>query len=115
MTGTLTDAGGVNGGLATVTIDGVLAGASNARLSVVIEGAALPGGGVQMDRGTVRLGTAGAPDLYRGEVTSLDGTRISAVARSQAGRRITLVMQFRVSGNAVSGSVSAVAGGSDDS
>ena len=45
----------------------------------MIEGAALPGGGVQMDRGTVSLGTAGAPDLYRGEVTSLDGTRISAV------------------------------------
>ena len=64
-----------------------------------------------MDRGTVSLGMPGAPDLYRGEVTSLDGTRISAVARSQAGRRITLAMQLRVDGgDAVSGSVSAVAG-----
>ena len=56
-------------------------------LSVVIEGAALPGGGVQMDRGTVSLGTAGAPDLYRGEVTSLDGTRYRRGPRdSQAGQ-----------------------------
>ena len=57
-------------GLATVTIDTRLPAAHDARLRVVIAGTALSGGGVSMQRSSVQLGVAGAPNLYRGAVVS---------------------------------------------
>jgi sulfoxide reductase heme-binding subunit YedZ len=107
---TQTDAGARS----TVTIDAVLPAAGNARLRVVIEGAPLSGGGVSMSQGTVRLGTDGAPDLYQGYITRLSGTSVAATARSQAGKRISLAMDFTVdNANVVGGTVSAVLGGAD--
>jgi hypothetical protein len=112
-TGTLRETGG-SSGVATVTIDVVLRGANDARLHVEIEGTPLAGGGVRMNRGTVLLGTAGAPDRYRGEITSLEGTSIAATARSPGGSRISLAMQFTVNdANAVAGTVTARSGGFD--
>ena len=61
-------------GQASVTIDASVASIANGRLRVVIEGTPSADGGVVMTRGRVRLGVAGAPDIYRGEITSLDGT-----------------------------------------
>ena len=102
------------GARSRVTIDGVLAGANNARLRVVIEGTPLTGGGVRMDRGTVRLGVAGALDLYQGDVTSLSGESVAATAHSRTGKRISLAMDFTVdNANVVGGTVSAVLGGSN--
>lgn len=102
------------GARSRVTIDGTLAGASNARLRVVIEGTPLTGGGVRMDRGTVRLGVARALDLYQGDVTGLSGGSVTATARSRTGKRISLAMDFTVNNaNVVGGTVSAVLGGSN--
>jgi hypothetical protein len=111
--GTLRDTGGADGGGATVTIDAVLPGARDAQLQVVIAGSPLAGGGVRMDTGTVHLGVAGAPDLYQGAITSLNGTSIAATARTRDGSQIALAMQFTVDGaNVVGGTVSAEPGGS---
>jgi hypothetical protein len=114
LTGTLRDTGGSNGGPATVTINAVLSNENGAHVQVVIQGAALAGGGVRMDTGTVRLGSASNPNLYQGVVTSLDGTDVRASARAQSGERIALELRLRVEGTSVTGSVSAAAGASND-
>jgi hypothetical protein len=100
-------------GQARVVIDAALAGAGNAHLEVVIAGTPLAGGGVRMDRGTVDLGPVGAPNLYRGEVTRLDGTSIAATARNDAGDRISLHLALAIDdANNVGGTATAVLGGS---
>jgi Ferric reductase like transmembrane component len=112
--GTISESGGVQGQRATVAIDVALPGARGARLRVVIVGTALDGGGVRMDNGTVQLGPAGTPDLYRGVVTSLSGTNVAATASGRDGTRISLAMEFQLGdGNAIAGTVSARSGGSD--
>jgi hypothetical protein len=109
--GTLTQTD--EGGRSSIAIDAWLPGASDARLRVVIEGSPISGGGVRMDRGTVRLGTATAPDLYDGDVTSLAGTSVAAMVRSRSGERVSLDMEFSIDeSNAVRGTATAVLGGS---
>jgi len=95
-------------GFTTVTIDTALTAIRGAHLRVVIHGAALADGGVSMQRGSARLGLAGAPNLYRGAVTSLDGTRVVASVRTAGGTAVVLSMQFSVDSatNAVTGTVS---------
>ena len=111
--GSLHDSGGGGTTTAQVTIDAVLTAARNARLRVVIVGTPLAGGGVRMDSGTVRLGVSGAPDLYRGVVTQLNGTDVTATAQSQRGSRIALTMHFTVdNSNGIGGTVTASPGGS---
>jgi sulfoxide reductase heme-binding subunit YedZ len=100
-------------GRSSIAIDAVLAGAGNARLHVEITGAPLEGGGVEMERGTVRLGVDGAPDLYRGDISQLSGTSIAATAQSRSGTRISLDMHLTIDdANNVGGTASAVLGGS---
>lgn len=112
--GTISESDSAQGTHARVVIDVVLPGASDARLQVVIDGSPLSGGGVRMDSGTVQLGPAGAPGLYKGVVTSLSGTNVGATASTEGGARIALAMQFDVgNGNAIHGTVSARTGGSD--
>lgn len=109
--GTLTQTD--DGGRSNVAIDARLPGANDARLRLVIEGSPIPGGGVRMDRGTVRLGSATAPDLYDGDVTSLSGTSVAAIVRSRSGERVSLDMEFSIDeSNAVGGTATAVLGGS---
>jgi hypothetical protein len=103
-------------GRVSISIDAVLSGASNAHLHVVITGTPLADGGVQMDRGTVRLGVAGVPDLYDGNISRLSGTSITADARSRAGETISMHMELTIDdSNQVGGTASAVLGGSDGS
>ena len=106
FSGTLRNAG--DDGHATVTVEGMLAGGATGTLRIVIEGTALAGGGVEMDTSSVSLGTATSPDLYRGSVTSLNGTTLNASVRNAAGTSLHLYMQLTLSANgtAVSGSVS---------
>ncbi len=93
-------------------IDAALAAAGDAHLHVVIAGTPLIDGGVRMDRGTVDLGPASAPNLYKGEVTRLDGTSIAATARDQAGRRIALDLELTIdNANDVGGTATAALGG----
>ena len=83
-----------------------------ARLRVVIHGAALAGGGVNMQSSSARLGYAGAPNLYRGTITSLDGTRVVASVHTSGGAGVVLAMNFSVDpgSNAVTGTVSGRSG-----
>ena len=102
-----------HGGRSRIVIDAVLAGAGNGRLQLVIAGTPLAGGGVRMDHGTVRLGPAGAPDLYQGDVTRLDGTSVAATARSASGAQISLDLELTIdNANDVGGTATAALGGS---
>jgi hypothetical protein len=85
------------------------------RLGVVIEGARLANGGVNMERGTVHLGVPGAPNLFRGTVVTLRGTDVVASLRAVNDSTVALTMHFTVDGasKTVAGTVSARPGGSD--
>ena len=61
-------------------IDGALSGATKDHLEILIHGIPLEDGGVAMEQSRVRMGTT--TPLYRGEITSLDGTRVVAALRS---------------------------------
>jgi len=102
-------------GRETVAISARVTGVAYLRLGVVIEGAPLANGGVNMERGTVRLGEAGAPSLFRGTVLSLRGTDVVASLRAVNGSTVALTMHFTVDGasKTVAGTVSARPGGSD--
>ena len=67
-------------GRLTVRIDGALSGATKDHLEILIHGIPLEDGGVAMEQSRVRMGTT--TPLYRGEITSLDGTRLVAAVRS---------------------------------
>ena len=61
-------------------IDGALSGGTQDHLEILIHGIPLQDGGVAMEQSRVRMGTA--TPLYRGEITTLDGTRLVAALRS---------------------------------
>ena len=107
FSGTLS--GAVDNARATVTVAGTLSAGATGTLRVVIKGNALASGGVQMDTSSASLGTATSPALYRGVVTSLDGTNLDATVHNAAGTALRLHIQLTISANgtAVSGSVSA--------
>ena len=100
-------------GRARVTIAAALTAVPGGKLRVEIDGTPLRDGGVSMDRGTVHIGVAGAPDLYHGDVVSLDGTTVMATLRGTDGSRISVTMNFTVDAAAgtVAGTASAQAGG----
>jgi sulfoxide reductase heme-binding subunit YedZ len=100
---TTTSSGG-----ATVTINASVASIPNGRLRVVIEGTPSAGGGVVMSRGRVRLGVTGAPDIYRGGITSLNGTHVVATLHTANGATISATIDFAIdASNAVAGTMSA--------
>jgi hypothetical protein len=100
-------------GLETVSIAARLSSQPGVRLRVVIEGSPLANGGVIMDRGTVDLGVAGAPNLWSGPVVSLNGSDVVANVRTASGSTAALTMNFSVDAttNRIGGTVSAQAGG----
>jgi hypothetical protein len=97
----------------TITIAGTLSGAVRASLRVVLAGTALGSGGLAMQTSRATLGPTSQPDRYQGQVVALDGTNISARVNDAAGRAFVLAMQLTIdpNSNAVTGSVSAHAGG----
>ena len=105
FSGMLTDA--LQGQRATVTIAGSLQHGASARLQIVLEGAALPAGGVQMESSSVALGTTSTPSLYQGTVTALDGTNVEATLRNAAGKTLRLGARLNIdsTGAAVTGLV----------
>jgi sulfoxide reductase heme-binding subunit YedZ len=101
-------------GRATVTIAAALSSTPDARLKVTIDGTPLANGGVSMDHGTVRLGVAGAPNLFQGNVASLNGTDVTASVRAANGTTVALTAHFSIDGTTglISGTVSGRAGSS---
>jgi hypothetical protein len=63
-------------------------------LDVRLIGQPLPGGGVQMQRSDVTLGTSADPATYRGRVVGLDGSHIAALVRDRRGHWLRLVVRL---------------------
>ena len=81
-------------------------------LHIVIEGTPIGGGGVEMTRGDVTLGTRSEPHLYRGAVTALEGTEIGARVSDAGGASLILNARLQIDPRgAVAGTLSATAGG----
>jgi hypothetical protein len=101
-----------DGGQAFVNISLGVSGQSLSKLSVDLQGEPIEGGGLQMTSSSVTLGTVSSPSVYRGSVTSLDGTNIQAHVQDPAGHRLTLTIQLQLSGEsaAASGTVTAKPG-----
>jgi len=112
VTGSISQTDAPGSGQTTVKLDAALTAIPGARLRVVIHGAPIAGGGVTMQSGSARLGYAGALNLYRGTITSLDGTRVVASVHTSSGSAAVLAMDFSVdaSSNAVTGTVSGQSG-----
>ena len=78
------------------------------RLDLRLSGRALPGGGLQMDSSSVRLGPGGRADLYRGRVVGLRGDLVVARLTSPGARPLQLRLALRIgTGGAVVGSAAA--------
>ena len=80
-------------GRITVRIDGALSGPTKDHLEILIHGIPLEDGGVAMEQSRVRMGTT--TPLYRGEITSLSGTRLVAALRS-AHQRLNVALTLRI-------------------
>lgn len=92
----------------TVTLSGT--GGSD-HFTIAISGPPLAAGGVQMTGSRVTFGTAASPDLYTGTVTALDGDTIQARVTDASGAAATLTVAATITGNQLSGSLQATAGG----
>lgn len=76
-------------------------------LDIRIIGQALEGGGVQMTRSRVTLGSAANPTQYTGSITSLQGTDVTARLRNTSGSVVGLAarLQLDPSGGSIGGTV----------
>jgi sulfoxide reductase heme-binding subunit YedZ len=97
------------GGLATVDISLSLAGQPLGKLAIQLRGQAIQGGGIAMSSSVVTLGTQSSPGRYRGQVTSLRGTNVSARVTDPAGHNVSLACRLTLdqSTGAVSATVDA--------
>ncbi len=108
VTGTVGQ-GPLAGGLVAVNISLTVAGQRLSRLVIELHGPPVDGGGIQMTSSAVTLGTASDPTLYRGTVTALEGTNITASVRNPGGHLLNLAVSLQIdpsSGSAI-GSVQA--------
>ena len=99
----------LSGGLAEVDISLNVPGQTLSRLSIVLQGQALDGGGLQMSSSTVTLGPASDPSQYRGTVSSLEGTNVQATVRDSSGHtlNVTAALQIDSGTGSASGTVQA--------
>ena len=59
-------------------------------------GRAAGNGGVDMTTSRVELGTSSEPAMYRGQVTSLDGSKIGALVSDSSGTQLMLNAQLQI-------------------
>ena len=95
MSGTVTQSQTASG-LVDVNIALSVANPTIRSLGVRIEGQPIAGGGVQMSASSVALGTTADPTLYRGSVTSLEGTNIGARVTSTSGRSLVVGVSLQI-------------------
>lgn len=98
-------------GSVTIELAMKMSSGASGQLDVRIIGEPLEGGGVSMSQSVVTLGSTGQPTLYRGQVLSLQGTRILAKVSKGAGAPIELSISVSVdqAKGTVSGTVHAQA------
>jgi len=101
--------GQIEGNQYQVHLSLAIAGRHLSSLGIRIIGQPVDGGGVAMTTSRVDLGTGPDPTLYRGRVTSLQGTNIAASVRGASGAAIALLARLQIdTGNGtVSGTVTA--------
>ena len=95
-------------GVLTVTIAGTFTGGGNGRLAIVLTGRpAGSGGGVELTGSQVSLGPNREPAAYRGQVTQLHASALSARVRNTAGATLTVAVVLRLdtAGGGVTGTV----------
>jgi hypothetical protein len=94
-------------GLTVVELSMTANGQRVGLLDIRIIGQPLEGGGVQMTRSRVTLGSSADPARYSGRVTALQGTNVAALLRNSSGSLVRLVAQLQLdaSGGSVSGTV----------
>jgi hypothetical protein len=95
LSGTVSQGQAVNG-LDEIHISLTAAGQHLSALGIRIVGRPVNGGGVAMTTSTVELGSSADPGLYRGRVTSLEGTNVAAVVRDSSGSRVQLLAQLQI-------------------
>jgi hypothetical protein len=83
-------------GLAVVHLLLTVAGQHLNALHILIEGHPIAGGGVEMTRGDVTLGTGSEPHIYRGRITALNGTDIEAQVSDASGASLTLIARLQI-------------------
>lgn len=103
VSGSLTQAQANSSGIATVQIDARTSGPVAGRLRATLYGVPLENGGLSMQSSDVAYATAGSAAAYRGPVTALAGTHITAVVANAGGKHLRLDLELRI--NPSSGSV----------
>ncbi|MGZ4390688.1 MAG: ferric reductase-like transmembrane domain-containing protein [Gaiellaceae bacterium] len=103
VSGSLSQSQSNSSGIATVQIEARTAGPIAGRLRATLYGIPLENGGLSMQSSDVAYATAGSPAAYRGPVTALAGTHITAVVADATGRHLRLDLDLRI--DASSGSV----------
>jgi ferric reductase like protein len=94
-------------GRVAVEIDATLSGGG--LLTLVLDGAPLPGGGVAMDASQVSLGTPTRPRFYTGRVVALEGERLVAVVDGSRSLQLAIDLRVDRAARTVSGVVHASA------
>jgi DMSO/TMAO reductase YedYZ heme-binding membrane subunit len=96
VAGSLTQAPANSSGIATVQIEARTSGPIAGRLRATLYGIPLADGGLSMQSSDVAYATAGSPAAYRGPVTALAGTHITAVVADAGGNHLRLDLELQI-------------------
>ncbi|MGO9972131.1 MAG: hypothetical protein ACLP01_04830 [Solirubrobacteraceae bacterium] len=99
--------GPLDRGLYQVDLSLTASGPKLNEIGIRIIGQPVDSGEVEMTAGRVELGTASDPGMYRGQVTTLQGTNIGATVSDPSGSQLQLAARLQIDpgSGAVSGSV----------
>jgi hypothetical protein len=111
LTGGIRQVAGPAPGLVTVKIATSFSGPPAGRLDIEIDGQPVGEGGVSLTSSRVTLGGASAPTIYRGQILTLNGTRLVAKVTGGEGQSLFLRVNLGIDAGAgtVSGTLAASA------
>jgi hypothetical protein len=97
-------------GLARVELAMRLTGGAQGAANLVLEGPALPSGGVSVQASRVTIGPVSDPTRYSGRVITLNGTTVVADVSDRAGNSLRVEFRIAFEQSRVAGTVSVVRG-----
>jgi hypothetical protein len=104
FSGRLTQTAPDANGDAIVVIDATWPGRNAGRVHVVLQGTALSGGGVEMQRSRAYLGSIAVPTQYHGQITALHGSHVEARVSGSNHRQADLTIDLEsLTGTTVKG------------
>jgi hypothetical protein len=103
--GSFTQTGPGSDGTVRVDLTGRLSGSLPLGLTIDLRGVAAGDGGLDVQGGSVALGTASDPRTYTGAVQGIDNGRIRATLADATGAQIQLIAGIQVSGATATGQV----------